>query len=227
MFLSNNIRWWTNKRTNEREHKILKKEYVSYIGSVDNFKKYVYSCALKNNNSSFKNLVLLSDGATWIRNLKEELFPEAQQILNFFYLCKYLFSFAKFYFNNKESEYIPWIEKYKIMLKNGNHLKVIDEFSKIKSTISKKAPMNIYKYLLNNINNIDYNTCKDNNFFIGSGAVESGNKTVLQQRLKGPGMRWNVESAQRLLTLKAKNESNNWFEDVVIPVYRHYQIPLQ
>jgi hypothetical protein len=36
----------------------------------------------------------------------------------------------------------------------------------------------------NNINSIDYNTYPLNNWFIGSGAIKIGIKTVLQERLK-------------------------------------------
>ncbi|MCL1918127.1 MAG: OmpA family protein, partial [Peptococcaceae bacterium] len=54
-------------------------------------------------------------------------------------------------------------------------------------------------------------------YFIGSGAIESGNKIVLQQRLKQASMRWNVSSAQPMLTLKTKCESNLWEKDAVIP----------
>jgi hypothetical protein len=36
----------------------------------------------------------------------------------------------------------------------------------------------------------------------------------MQQRLKQAGMRWNVQTAQYLLTLKAKAESGLWVADV-------------
>ena len=48
---------------------------------------------------------------------------------------------------------------------------------------------------------------KSKGYFCGSGAVESGNKVVLQKRLKQSGMRWEAETAQYLLTLKSKYES--------------------
>jgi len=51
-------------------------------------------------------------------------------------------------------------------------------------------------------------------WFVGSGAVESGNKVVLQKRLKQAGMRWNPDTAQYLLTLCAKEESGRWEQDV-------------
>lgn len=51
--------------------------------------------------------------------------------------------------------------------------------------------------------------------FCGSGAVENRNKVVLQKRLKQAGMRWEIETAQYLLTLKFKYESSKREKDVV------------
>jgi hypothetical protein len=45
---------------------------------------------------------------------------------------------------------------------------------------------------------------------------------VLQQRLKQSGMRWNIETAQNLLSLKAKQASLLWHQDVELPVMRYY-----
>ena len=67
--------------------------------------------------------------------------------------------------------------------------------------------MLIFIYITNNKDNIDYPAYKAKGWFVGSGAIESGNKTVLQNRLKLPGMRWNVSTAQYVLSLKAKLES--------------------
>ena len=56
---------------------------------------------------------------------------------------------------------------------------------------------------------------KAKGYFCGSGAIESGNKIVLQKRLKQAGMRWEPQTAQYLLTLKTKYESGRWERDVV------------
>jgi hypothetical protein len=64
------------------------------------------------------------------------------------------------------------------------------------------CPVNLYVYTTNNLNNIDYKTYESKGYFIGSGAIESGNKIILQDRLKRAGMRWNTETAQAMLTLK-------------------------
>ncbi len=38
---------------------------------------------------------------------------------------------------------------------------------------------------------------------VGSGAIESAARHLVQQRLKGPGMRWSVEGAAAILALRS------------------------
>ena len=80
--------------------------------------------------------------------------------------------------------------------------------------------MNLYNYISNNKTNIDYPTYRKRGYFIGSGAIESGNKTVLQARLKQAGMRWNPITAQYMLSLKAKEKSGLWYS-FVVPLIRN------
>jgi hypothetical protein len=227
VYSSDNISYSKNKETGERYHRINKREYISFIGKACDFKKYVYYCALKNGLYKYKNIILISDGAPWIRYLKDDLFPQAQQILDFFHLIENLYAYAKAYFNYNEDKYIPWVTKYKNMFKHGYHLQAVNEISKLKVKKLDKGVVNINNYLKNNIDNINYKSYLDNNWFIGSGAIESGNKVVLQKRLKGAGMRWDVSSAQRMLTLKAKNESDLWFKEVISQVLEHYGLNTQ
>ena len=59
---------------------------------------------------------------------------------------------------------------------------------------------------------MDYKAYKEANYFLGSGAIESANKYTMQNRMKLQGMRWNIEPAQRVLSLKARLESDHWYE---------------
>ena len=61
---------------------------------------------------------------------------------------------------------------------------------------------------------MDYPKYKKKGYFVGSGAIESANKVILQRRLKQAGMRWNVPCAQSVLSLRAKVESGRWDSDV-------------
>ena len=65
-------------------------------------------------------------------------------------------------------------------------------------------------YLENNKDKMHYKQYQDKGFFIGSGAIESAHKHVIQQRLKLAGMRWNKSGAQYISTLRAASKSNRW-----------------
>lgn len=216
VFTSKDIRYWTDRKGN-RQHQILRKEYISYVGSVTEFKKHMLACALRNGYGQFKETVVLSDGATWIRNMVDELFPDAQQILDFYHLCENVYTFAKALFNMDESKYVPWAKDICARLKTSQYKLVLRELEPQKDNKPAGCPVNLYRYISNNIKNIDYAAYLKKNYFIGSGAIESGNKLILQDRLKRAGMRWNTATAQAVLTLRSKAESNIWFRDVEQP----------
>jgi hypothetical protein len=57
-----------------------------------------------------------------------------------------------------------------------------------------------------------YKQYKDAGYFIGSGAIESGHKHVIQQRLKLAGMRWSKSGAQYIASLRAASKSDKWYK---------------
>lgn len=218
-FSSDHIYFWKNSR-GEMQHRIQEREYISYIGPVQEFKYHLYALAMRAGYGTYKETVILSDGATWIRNIKDELFPDAQQILDLFHLKENTYSFAKEIFHNDKSKYELWAKDICSRLEEGKWKDVLKDLDKYKSLPPKQGFVNLHTYITNNKNNIDYPTYKKKGYFVGSGAIESGNKIVLQNRLKLPGMRWNVSTAQCMISLKAKLESNRWETEVVPLVMR-------
>jgi hypothetical protein len=57
-------------------------------------------------------------------------------------------------------------------------------------------------YLTNNKKRINYGKFIKEGLLIGSGAIESANRDVIQKRLKLSGQRWTVEGAKQLLNLR-------------------------
>ena len=216
VFTSKDIRYWTDHK-GDRQHQILKKEYISFVGAAEEFKKHLLACALRNGYGQFKETVVLGDGATWIRNMVEELFPDAQQILDYFHLCENVHTYAKALFKMDVAKYTAWAKRICGLLKKSQHKLVLQELEPMKDNKLSGCSINLFVYISNNIKNIDYAEYEKKGYFIGSGAIESGNKIILQDRLKRAGMRWNVATAQAMLTLKTKAESNIWFRDVEQP----------
>ena len=190
---------------------ITKKEYSSYIGSSENFKKFVLDVAIRAGANKIKKIIILSDGATWIRNMCKELFPDAIQILDKFHLAENIFEYAKYLYKNEESEYTKWAKIMIDEIDKGNVEIALKMIPEIKGKLPKGV-VNLKGYIINNIDKINYKKYKDEGLFVGSGAIESGNKTVVQRRLKQAEMRWSVEGAQKILSLRAKWESKLWEE---------------
>jgi hypothetical protein len=209
------------------KHRIENKIYASYIGDVLEFRKLVLYTALEHGYGSYKYTVLLSDGAAWIRNLKEYLFPDAQQILDFYHLSEKVWNFSKIFYNKNEKKYAPFAHSICKMLEESKISDVQKIIKKMEVQAANKneiKDINLYNYISNNVDNIDYKNYLKKGFIIGSGAIESANKSVMQFRLKQPGMRWTLESARRMVMLRAIYKSNQWYEKVVIPMYSHYGI---
>jgi len=215
IFSSDNIYTWTDRK-GDKQRQIRKREYISYVGGVYEFKKHVLSCALKNGYGEYEKTVIISDGATWIRNMRDELFPDTQHILDYYHLCENVNSFAKHFFGQEPSQYSPWANSICTLLKASRFQDVLVDLEKRKKP--KDCPVDLFGYIQNNVENIDYTKYLNEGLFIGSGAIESGNKSVLQQRLKQAGMRWNTQTAQYLLTLRAKYKSNLWISEVERPI---------
>lgn len=210
VFSSDNIHYYTNSKTGEKEHRIEKCEYVSYLGSASEFKWHLFALALENNYDPEREVVILSDGAAWIRNLSEELFPGATMILDLFHLFENVHTYAKGLFPEDSVKANSWAKPVCEKLEEGKWKEVLEKDVEDKTVLG----FNLHSYIETNSDRIDYPTYKRKGYFVGSGAIKSGNKAVVQKRLKLAGMRWNTESAQYLLTLRAKYSSGRWVSDV-------------
>ncbi|MDR1319947.1 MAG: hypothetical protein LBK56_00750, partial [Gracilibacteraceae bacterium] len=117
-------------------------------GSAGEFKKHLFACAVRNGYGEYKETVLLSDGATWIRNMKDELFPDAQQILDYYHLCENVSNYAKQIFKMDEKLYKPWSEQEQVCaaLKAGEYQKVLADIGKPSGKKEENSP-NLYGYI--------------------------------------------------------------------------------
>ena len=187
---------------------IINKEYAAFIGSAEEFRGYVLSAAVNAGYGKVSEVVIIADGAAWIRNMAKELFPEATQILDLYHLKENIYTYAKHKFSQNEKEYIPWAEAVIAKIEKGESAEVLNQLPE-----DEKLPagvVNLRTYMTNNIDKINYPEYKTKGYFVGSGAIESANKVVVQRRLKQAGMRWSVDGAQAVLTLRAKVESKLW-----------------
>lgn len=214
VFSSDNIVTRINKK-GEKHNTITRREYTSYLGGVGQFKKHLYSCAAKNGYGKYKTAVVISDGAPWIRKMCDEVFPDAVQVLDLFHLCENTYEYAKAIFKNDEAKFKPWAEDIIGKFKASKADDVVGILMGFQGCKLPKGTVDLLTYVNNNYDRIDYKQYSEKGYFVGSGAIESANKAVLQKRLRLSGMRWNENTAQYLLSLRAKLESGLWNECVI------------
>ncbi len=168
-----------------------------------------------------ERLVFVADGAPWIWNWIEESYGKATQILDFYHAMEHLAKFAKLYFKSKE-EQKKWLGSQKIQLLNDRVTKVIERISKLKSRSKKteKERTALLTYLRNNQSRMHYKTFLDRGLAIGSGAIESAHRTVIQKRLKQSGQRWTIDGAQKIINLRVVNASKQWHRVIDIIKYK-------
>jgi hypothetical protein len=190
---------------------ITQKSYCAYFGNVAKFKQLLIKKAFDNGYFKYEKVVIIGDGAKWIWNLCEELFPNSVEILDYYHLDENVNDYAKVAISN-ELERKRWINNVLDNVINGNENKAL-ELVEDKAIPKDKLPagiVNLPEYIRNNINRMTYKKFKESGFYIGSGPIESGNKTVIQQRLKQAGMRWSISGGQYIATLRAKEKSSEW-----------------
>ena len=107
---------------------------------------------------------------------------------------------------------------------SGFQDEVLDELN-AQPPLKDRKCVDLPRYIAFHKQHIDYPEYIKQGLFIGSGAIESGNKIVAQRRLKQAGMRWEPNTAQYLLSIKAKVESGLWETEVVPLIREHYNCP--
>ena len=200
------------------------REYISTTDGVEKLRDCFLALAIRNGLRDAYSVVILSDGAKWIRNTRKTYFPFAIHILDLCHLKENVSKFAQYHFKNDKAKYIPWVEKVNGLLDDGNWKDVL-KLPEVSIYEHKEVPpgmVNLYSYISNNDDMLDYPMYRAKGYFVGSGAIESGNKTVMQARVKQAGMRWVVSNAEVVLALRAKLESGLWDQTVVPLIKRSY-----
>ncbi len=199
------------------------KEYVAYIGNVEKFKMLLFAKAAELRYWEYENIVFISDGATWLRNMVSELFPEAIQILDKFHLIENIYEYGKFIFKDDMKKVNKFKDKIIGYCYSNEYNLIVKELKKYKDVEVPKTVCNLPVYLENNKDKISYSTYEHKGWFVGSGAIESSNKTITQFRLKQAGMRWSVDGANYMIILRCMYQSKHWNEIEKIVIEYLYQ----
>jgi hypothetical protein len=204
------------------KRKIIQKSlYVAHLGDKDGFLAK-FEPLIDVFDPLGKRLVFLTDGAVWMRNWITENYPNATIILDFFHAVEHISAWLKVGETDVLARQLA-LQKYKKMLLEQGCTALIAAITALKPR--KKADKAAHLLLLNYLNvnafRMDYPAYLAQNLSIGSGAIESAQRTVVQIRLKQSGQRWTDEGAQNVLNLRCASMSNRW--DSIIDNINNYK----
>jgi hypothetical protein len=165
-------------------------------------------------------LCVVADGADWIWNRIEELFPKARQVMDYYHCSEYLHAVAAAQYGKKSEQAREWVYATLVRLSLNEENQVIGGLKRMKpaSPEAAKSIDNAIVHLTKHSNRLNYASAKRGGYHIGSGAMESANKMICHGRLKRTGAWWYPSCANDILKLRCAKYNGTY--DRVMELYR-------
>ncbi|MFH1134710.1 MAG: ISKra4 family transposase [Pseudomonadota bacterium] len=188
--------------------------FVGAIETVEDFGARIEAEAIRRGLSDAKEVIVLGDGAVWIRGLVEHRFPQATQIIDLFHSKEHVANLVKLLFGTDEKKVLKYRLGWRTDLEAGLIEKIIKEAQKKRprqGETRKKVNCEIH-YLDENKERMRYAEFRKKGWFVGSGVIEAGCKSIIGPRLKQSGMEWSLRGANAIISLRCTMLSER-FED--------------
>jgi len=166
-------------------------------------------------------LCVVADGAPWIWQGVKQLFPTAEQILDYYHCAEHVHQVTTVHYSEQPEQALEWVEATMARLFAGEVAGVIGGLQRMRpGSVQATAVIDdLIVYLQNNQARINYRSQRRAGYPLGSGGIESANKFICQVRLKRSGAWWYVANSNHMLALRCA-KYNGTFERV-FERYRH------
>jgi hypothetical protein len=172
-------------------------------------------------------VLFIADGARWIWNRVEPLVRElgiaAEQIqglVDFYHAVEHLGVIAGQKSRWTSPARQSWVKRQRRRLLRGQTQEVLDEVARVCGRRCGAVLKRERGYFRRNIaaGRMDYHRLTQAKWPMGSGAIESAIRRVINLRLKGAGIFWHKTSAEAVLLLRAYYKAGRWknLEDQVV-----------
>jgi hypothetical protein len=161
-------------------------------------------------------ICVIGDGATWIWNRIQEIYPDAKLVLDYYHCSEYLNDLAAAQYGKGSQKAREWYEACLTRLFSNQIGHVIAGIKRMKASSDEAAEQikKTVRYLVNQRDKVDYGALKRGGYHIGSGGIESSNKFISNVRLKRSGAWWYPTNANNILKLRCA-KYNGTFDKVM------------
>jgi hypothetical protein len=193
-------------------HPLRKEDSTSYIGSLEGaleFGLLLRQEAQRRGMAKATKVIFIGDGAAWVWELARVNFPAAILILDFYHALQHVHGLVEDLWGKESPEGKKRIKRWKGWLLQNKTAEIIKQAqAQLASALDTDKAQKEIGYLENNLERMTYGTFRKAGYFIGSGVVEAGCKTVIGKRMKCSGMFWSEEGGQGMLDLRCAFLSN-------------------
>jgi hypothetical protein len=188
--------------------------FTGAIESAEMFGWRIYGEAVRRGLGDARRVVVIGDGAEWIKNLADTHFPGATHIIDLYHAKEHVAKLCKLLFGNDEKRVIRHRTRWWSCLEYGKVEKVTGEAeTKLPDNPElKKEALKEIAYLKKNKERMRYKDYREEGLFVGSGVIEACCKSIIGARLKRSGMEWTVRGANAIISLRCMIKSDR-FED--------------
>jgi len=192
------------KEVSKDRVEILDKRTYATVQDISTFKEDFVIEAHKYGVFQSKEVLFISDGAVWCRQLKEDYFPEAIYVLDFWHLARNI----KVCLGAERQGLMSYLlslaarGKIELLLRAIGELRVSSRDPTFKARLE-----DLMRYVSHNREGIENASRID---FYGSGPVEKAVDVTICRRFKKRGMSWYVHKANPLLALRLLKINGEW-----------------
>ncbi len=183
--------------------------YVSTMGPIEEFGPLLRQEAIRRGLALATFVVLLIDGAEGLANMGRLCFPNALKIGDFYHAMEHARKVLQALLGSKEHPDFKkrlgsWARQ--LLRDKVEHL-IAAARKECAGTARAEAVEKELGYFVRNVERMQYGTFRSRGFFIGSGVIEAGCKTIIGARCKQSGMFWGVSGAENILALRCISAS--------------------
>ena len=208
---------FTQTHFDEKQRPIRDPAATSFTGAIEPAAAFgwrIYAEARRRGLFEAQRVVVITDGAQWIKNIVETHFPNAIHIIDLYHAREHVMTLCKLLFDRDIKSLNRYKKRWWDELDQGNVEKIVDEAKTFlpKDPHAAKDARGEIGYLEKNKQRMRYEQFKAQGLFIGSGVVEAGCKNLIGQRLKQSAMEWTVQGANAITTLRCIVQSGRFEE---------------
>jgi hypothetical protein len=193
-------------------HPVRQENSTSYVGTFERaepFGQLLRQDARRRGLTEHTRLIFIGDGAAWVWELARINFPGAVLILDFYHALQHVNQLAEALCGKDTPESKRRISLWKKWLLKDKAPDIIAQArAEMERCLDTETARKAIGYIENNLERMRYGTFRKAGYFIGSGVVEAGCKTVVGKRMKCSGMFWSLDGGQGVLDLRCASLSS-------------------